>query len=229
MLVPKESSIFCASGMLMSDLKHDFVRTYAVLLEGMDKARFRRLFGEMEKEATRLLTSENIPEERVRHQYFIDLRYVKQYHEVSVQITREELEQADPAVLASRFHPEHNRLYGYSLENEGTKVELINMRLTSLGLTDKPRLPEEKFQGEDSSHALKRKRRMWLPVEKRFEQVPVYNGHKLKFGNRLQGPALIEQVNTSTFVTPEYDVVTDRLGSYTVYLKGREEFARRVK
>jgi N-methylhydantoinase A len=219
MLVPKESSIFCASGMLMSDLKHDFVRTYAVLLEQMDKARFRRLFDEMEKEAKRLLSSENIPQDRVRHSYFIDLRYVKQYHEVSVQITREELEQADPAVLASRFHPEHNRLYGYSLENEGTKVEL----------TDKPRLPEEKYQDEDSSHALKRRRRIWLPVEKRFEQVPVYDGHKLKFGNRLEGPALIEQVNTSTFVTPEYDVVTDRLGSYTVYLKGREEYARRVK
>jgi N-methylhydantoinase A len=229
MLVPKESSIFCASGMLMSDLKHDFVRTYAVLLEQMDKARFRRLFDEMEKEAKRLLSSENIPQDRVRHSYFIDLRYVKQYHEVSVQITREELEQADPAVLASRFHPEHNRLYGYSLENEGTKVELINMRLTSIGLTDKPRLPEEKYQDEDSSHALKRRRRIWLPVEKRFEQVPVYDGHKLKFGNRLEGPALIEQVNTSTFVTPEYDVVTDRLGSYTVYLKGREEYARRVK
>jgi N-methylhydantoinase A len=229
MLVPKESSIFCASGMLMSDLKHDFVRTYAVQLEQMDKQRFRRLFDEMEKEANRLLISENIPEDKVRHNYFIDLRYVKQYHEVSVQISREELEQADPTVLASRFHPEHNRLYGYSLENERTKVELINMRLTSLGLTEKPRLPEEKFQGEDSSHALKRKRRMWLPVEKRFESVPVYDGHKLKFGNSLQGPALIEQVNTSTFVTPEYDVVTDRLGSYTVYLKGREEYARRVK
>jgi len=228
MLVPKESSIFCASGMLMSDLKHDFVRTYAVQLEQMDKQRFRRLFDEMEKEANRLLVSENIPEDKVRHNYFIDLRYVKQYHEVSVQISREELEQADPAVLASRFHPEHNRLYGYSLENEATKVELINMRLSSLGLTEKPRLPEEKFQGEDSSHALKRKRRMWLPVEKRFEQVPVFDGHKLKFGNRLQGPVLIEQVNTSTFVTPEYDVVTDRLGSYTVYLKGREEYARKV-
>ena len=229
MLVPKESSIFCASGMLMSDLKHDFVRTYAVQLEQMDKPRFWRLFDEMEKEAKRLLTSENIPEDKVRHSYFIDLRYLKQYHEVSVQITREELERADPTVLASRFHPEHNRLFGYSLENEGTLVELINMRLSSIGLTDKPRLPEEKFQGGDSSHALKGKRRMWLPVEKRFEQVPVYNGHRLKFGNRLQGPALIEQVNTSTFVTSEYDVVTDRLGSYTVYLKGREEFARRVK
>jgi N-methylhydantoinase A len=229
MLVPKESSIFCASGMLMSDLKHDFVRTYAVLLEKMDKARFRRLFDEMEKEARRLLSSENIPDEKVRHSYFLDLRYIKQYHEVSVQITREELEEADPVKLASRFHPEHNRLYGYSLENEGTLVELINMRVSSLGLTDKPRLPEEKFQGEDSSAALKGKRRMWLPVEKRFEQVPVYNGHRLKFGNRLEGPALIEQVNTSTFVTPEYDVVTDRLGSYTVYLKGRNEFARRVK
>jgi N-methylhydantoinase A len=228
MLVPKESSIFCASGMLMSDLKHDFVRTYAVVLEDMDRKRFRRLFDEMEKEARRLLASENIPEERVRHHHVLDLRYVKQYHEVSVPITREELEEADPVKLGAKFHPEHNRLFGYSLENEGTKIELINMRLTSIGLTDKPRLPEEEYRGEDSSHALKGKRRMWLPVEKRFEQVQVYDGHRLKHGNRLEGPALIEQVNTSTFVSPEYSVITDRLGSYTVYLKGREEYARRV-
>jgi N-methylhydantoinase A len=228
MLIPKESSIFCASGMLMSDLKHDFVRTYAVALDVMDKKRFRKLFDEMEKEAARLLKTENIPEDKVQHNYFLDLRYVKQYHEVSVPITREELEEADPEKLGAKFHPEHNRLYGYSLEKEKTKIELINMRLTSLGLTDKPRLPEEKYHGPDSSHALKKKRKVWLPREKRFEQVPVYNGHKLVFGNAFEGPAIIEQVNTSTFVSPEYSVITDRLGSYTVYLKDRKEYARRV-
>ncbi|MGQ9583380.1 MAG: hydantoinase/oxoprolinase family protein [Thermoplasmatota archaeon] len=228
LIVPKESSIFCASGMLMSDLKHDFVRTYAVPLEEMDRARFRRLFDEMEGEARALLSSENIPEKRVRHSYFLDMRYVKQYHEVSVQITREELEAADPVALGAKFHPEHNRLYGYSLEREGTRIELINMRLTSVGLTDKPRLPEQGLDGEDSSHAFKKRRRIWLPVEKRFEQVPVYDGHRLRYGNRLEGPALIEQVNTSTFVSSEFSVVVDRMGSYTLYLKGREEFLRRV-
>ncbi|MEM2976939.1 MAG: hydantoinase/oxoprolinase family protein, partial [Thermoplasmata archaeon] len=229
MIVPRESSIFCASGMLMSDLKHDFVRTYAVPLDEMDRSRFRRLFDEMKAEARALLKSENVPEERVRHSYFLDLRYVKQYHEVSVEISREEVDRADPVAFALKFHLEHNRLYGYSLEKEGTRIELINMRLTSIGLTDKPRLPEQKRDSADSSHALKGRRRMWLPVERRFEQVPVYDGHGLRWGNRLEGPALIEQVNTSTFVTPEFSVVVDRLGSFTIYRKGREEFASRAE
>ncbi|MEM4729631.1 MAG: hydantoinase/oxoprolinase family protein [Thermoplasmata archaeon] len=229
MIVPRDSSIFCASGMLMSDLKHDFVRTYAVTLDEMDRSRFRMLFDEMEAEARALLKSENVPEERVRHSYFLDLRYVKQYHEVSVEISREEVDRADPVAFALKFHPEHNRLYGYSLEKEGTRIELINMRLTSIGLTDKPRLPEQKRDSADSSHALKGRRRMWLPVERRFEQVPVYDGHRLRWGNRLEGPALIEQVNTSTFVTPEFSVVVDRLGSFTIYRKGREEFASRAE
>jgi N-methylhydantoinase A len=51
----------------------------------------------------------------------------------------------------------------------------------------------------------------------------VYDGHRLRFGNKVKGPAIIEQVNTTTFVTPEYDVLCDKYGSYTVYLKAREE------
>ncbi|MEE9150410.1 MAG: hydantoinase/oxoprolinase family protein, partial [Thermoplasmata archaeon] len=78
MIIPKESSIFCAAGMLMSDLKHDFVRTYAVPIDKIDSKTFLSLFNEMENEGTRLLKSENIPEERIETVYSLDMRYVKQ-------------------------------------------------------------------------------------------------------------------------------------------------------
>lgn len=223
MIIPKESSIFCAAGMLMSDLKHDFVRTYSIHLDDVDVRRFRSLFQGMEKEATRLLKSERIPEESVRHVYSLDLRYVKQYHEVTVRISKKDIEEGKIERIASQFHPEHHRLYGYSLEEQKTPIELINLRLSSVGKTTKPRFSREEVGNMDPSRAQKRSRKVFLPLEETFVKVPVYDGHRMVCGNRVEGPALIEQVNTTTFVTPEYNVVCDRYGSYTVYLKEREE------
>ncbi len=223
MIIPKESSIFCAAGMLMSDLKHNFVRTYSTRLDEIDDRKFKSLFNEMEKEAVTLLKSEHIPEKSVRHIYSLDMRYVKQYHEVNVEITKEEMQKGDIKVIASKFHPEHNRLYGYSLEEEKAPIELINLRLLSIGKTVKPQFRKEKYDKEDPSEALKKKRKVYLPHKKDFEEIPVYDGHTLKFGNRIEGPALIEQINTTTFVTPEYNVLCDRYGSYTMYLKAKEK------
>ncbi len=222
MIIPKESSIFCAAGMLMSDLKHNFVRTYSTFLNKIDMKKFRSLFNEMMREATKLLKSEHIPEERIQHIYSLDMRYVKQYHEVNVEITKEELERGDIESVASKFHPEHNRLYGYSLEEVRTPIELINLRLTSIGKTTKPKFKQEEYDGEDPSKALKKRRKVYLPLKKAFEEVPVYDGHKLMYGNRVEGPAIIEQVNTTTFVTPEYNVLCDKYVSYTMYLKTKE-------
>ena len=226
MIIPKESSIFCAAGMLMSDLKHNFVRTYSTRLADMDRKKFKRLFLEMEEEANALLQSERIPENAIQHIYSVDLRYVKQYHEVNVGIARKDIEEGNIERIADRFHPEHNRLYGYSLEEQGTPIELINLRLVSVGKTVKPQFSQEPFDGQDPSKAFKKKRKVYLPLEETFADVPVYDGHKMRCGNRVEGPAVIEQVNTTTFVTPEYNVVCDRYGSYTLFLKEREEEIR---
>jgi N-methylhydantoinase A len=228
-IIPKESSIFCAAGMLMSDLKHDFVRTYAVTLNDLDVIKFNALFEEMVEEGKELLNSEKIPEERIEYIHSLDMRYVKQYHEVNVEITKDEIENEKFDSIAERFHKEHNKLFGYSLEDEGTPIELINMRVTCIGKTEKPKFIEEEFDDENPSKALKGKRKAYISNKKDFEEVPVYDGFKLKFGNKVEGPAIIEQVNTTTFITPEYSVVCDRYGSYTMYLKSREaEFKGKV-
>ncbi|NIQ38760.1 MAG: hydantoinase/oxoprolinase family protein [Proteobacteria bacterium] len=229
MIIPKESSIFCAAGMLMSDLQHNFVRTYVANLDEMDVKKFKNLFHEMEREGAGLLESEHIPKNRVEYVYSLDMRYIKQYHEVNVIVTKEEIESGDVVSMAKRFHPEHDRLFGYSLEAERTPIELINMRLTCTGRTEKPRFIEEKHDGSDPSKAFKKTRDVYLPLKKEFAKVDVFDGHKLLYGNKVEGPAIIEQVNTTTFVTPEYSVICDRYGSYTMYLKKREsEFIGRI-
>ena len=228
-IIPKESSIFCAAGMLMSDLKHDFVKTYAARFDQMDTDYFRNLFKEMEEEGNRLLESENIEAENIEQFFSLDMRYVKQYHEVTVPITSREILDGNFDSMIAKFHPEHNRLYGYSLEREETPVELINMRLTMIGRTEKPRFMEEEYSGEDPAAALKGKRKAYIPGLKQYREINVYDGFKLRYGNIVNGPAIIEQVNTTTFVTPEYRVASDRYGSYTMYLKDREdEFKGRV-
>jgi N-methylhydantoinase A len=227
MIIPKESSIFCAAGMLMSDLKHNFVRTYSTAFTQIDREKFRSLFAEMEDEATALLQSEHIPADAIKHVYSLDMRYVKQYHEVNVELTKDDIVKGDIAGMVGRFHPEHNRLFGYSLEEQGMPVELINLRLLSVGQTVKPQFKKEEYDQENPAKALKARRKVYLPAEEKFEEVPVFDGHKISFGNKIEGPALIEQVNTTTFVTSDYSVLCDQYGSYTMYLRANEAEIKR--
>jgi N-methylhydantoinase A len=226
LIVPRESSIFCAAGMLMSDLKHDFVRTCSTRLDSLAGDTLNDLFMDMAGEARTLLDSENIPPGRIEYHYYLDLRYVKQYHEVSVEVSFDDIRSKNIEAIENAFHPEHNRLYGYSLEKIGTPVELINTRLTARGRTEKLDFSYPEPSGEDPSHAFKTQRKIYLPGAGTFREVPVFDGEHLQPGNFIGGPALIEQVNTTTVVTPEYDVLCDRFGSFIVYLRTQEDRIR---
>lgn len=221
LIVPKESSIFCAAGMLRSDFKHDFVRTHVVPLQATDPATVGDIFGKMQSQGNKLLQSEGISKENIQYRFSLDLRYVKQYHEVNVGITVDELQAETLAGIAVKFHRQHNYLYGYSLEEENTAVELINLRLMCIGKTRKPALQQEEYAGTDPTTAFKNRRSIFLPLQKKIEKVDVFDGLRLKFGNKISGPAMVEQVNTTALVTPEYNLIVDKFGSYTMYLKGR--------
>lgn len=221
-IIPKESSVFCAAGMLLSDLKHDFVRTYPVAVAAADMDRVRSLLGEMHDDGRRLLTAEGIPPDRTRFDYAADLRYRGQYHEIRVAIRGDELDIRGLAPVVARFHEHHAQLYGYHLEAEGTPVELITLRVVAVGSTRKPLMQQESYAGPDAAGALKGERPIYLPGDKRTATVPVYDGMKLTWGNRVVGPAIVEQVNTSVFVPPEFNLACDPLGSYNMYLKTKE-------
>jgi len=225
-IVPRESSVLCAFGMLMSELKHDFVRTFVARLDSLDWTKLSGIVAEMAAEGMAQLADERIPEARRRHEVKFDCRYIRQYHEVSFVVPQALIDAGDAAGVARAFHAEHNRLYGYSLEQEGTPVEIINVRVQAIGATDKPSYRKEAWGGADASHALKGRRSMYIPESKSFAEVPIYDGHRMRFGNRVEGPAMIEQATTAIFVSAAYDCVVDALGSFVIYQKGREDLCR---
>jgi len=225
-IVPRESSVLCAFGMLMSELKHDFVRTFVARLESVDWPKLSGIVDAMARDGAAQLTEERIPESRRRYEVKFDCRYIRQYHEVSFVVPRALLDARDSAGIARAFHAEHNRLYGYSLEQEGTPVEIINVRVQAIGVTDKPAYRHEAWGGAEAGHALKGRRSVYVPESKAFAEVPIYDGHGMRYGNRIEGPAMIEQATTAIFVSASYDCVVDSLGSFVIYQKGREDLCR---
>lgn len=225
-VVPRESSVLCAFGMLMSELKHDFVRTFVARLEQMDWERLRAMTDQMAREGARQLDEERIPEERRATEIKFDCRYIKQYHEVSFAVPQALIASGDTAAITHAFHAEHNRLYGYSLEHENTPVEIINVRVQAIGMTDKPAHREEPWVGTDSSAALKGERSIYIPEHKAFRPIPLYDGHRMRCGNRVDGPAMIEQETTAIFVSASFDCVVDGHGSFVLFQKGREDLVQ---
>jgi len=225
-VVPRESSVLCAFGMLMSELKHDFVRTFVARLESADWARLEALVDEMARDGDARLDEERVAPEQRRIELKLDCRYIRQYHEVSFVVPRERVAAGDAAGIAKLFHAEHERLYGYSLEQEATPVEIINVRVQAIGATGKPGYRHDERQGADSAHALKGRRPVYIPARKEFAEVPIYDGHRMRHGNRVEGPAMIEQVTTAIFVDAGFDCVVDALGSFVLFRKGREDLVR---
>ncbi len=218
LLVPSTASILCAMGMLLCDLQHDFVRSCVGELDDAATGRVRGLVDEMSAEGERQLQQEGASEVAV--QVLLDLRYLKQYHEVTVEVPAGALERADLGGVASAFHAEYNRLYGYDLAEQGAPLELINVRVRSIGRTDKPALPRVETGGEDVSAAVKSHRRAYVPERGEFAEVPVLDGHQLVAGNRFAGPALVERIDTTVFVSDGYDAEVDCHGS--ILLRRRE-------
>jgi len=219
-LIPKESSIFCAAGMLFSDLKHDYVRTYHTIFskDTTDINRLINLVKEMEDEGHTILKKEKIPQDNHLIEYSFDMRYLGQYHEVNIKVDKRHIWEFDSMSVSDIFHFEHDRLYGYSLRKEGTPIELVNIRVTAIGITKKPELQEESYQDPDAIRHLKGSRQAYLPSEKDYREVNIYDGMRMGYGNHLAGPAIIEQVNTTIFVPPEYTVDCDAYGSYILNL-----------
>ena len=215
LLVPPTASVLCAAGMLLSDLQHDYVRSYVSRLADIDLDALRGLVTEMIGEGDGQLALEGVPDERIERQVALDLRYLKQYHEVTVAVPMDAIQSGDRATIAESFHAEHNRLYGYDLAGGGMGIELINVRLRAIGRTEKPDLPELEAGPAAPDAARKGSRRAYAPETARFVDMPVFDGHALAAGNRFGGPALIERTDTTILVTE-----IDRHGSCLLTRRG---------
>ncbi|MBZ0136305.1 MAG: hydantoinase/oxoprolinase family protein [Planctomycetes bacterium] len=213
LVVPPTASVLCATGMLMCDLRHDYVRTCVSRLKDLEPPRLLALVREMIEQGTAELEREGIALDRMAHEVVLDLRYVKQYHEVAVTVPLQAVETSNHAAVADLFHGEHNRLYGYDLGAEGAGVELINARVRSVGRVDRPTPPEIARAGQPVDRAIKGTRRAWVPEHRVYSDVPVFAGELLASGHTFEGPALVERTDTTIVVTAGFTARIDQHGS----------------
>lgn len=220
-VVPDVASIFCAAGMLLGDLKHDYVRSYMNRFSLLDKNKFLSLYEEMKEEARATLSEEGISEEKMEYYPSLDLRYVGQFHEVPLEVSMKDITDFNIPVVVEAFHKEHNRKYGYELKDEGTELEIINVRLRAVGITEKPKSLSgiKSFGAESLETALKGHRQAYVPETDSMQEVPVYDGDILINHFKIEGPAIIEQVNTSVFIGESYNCETGIGGAFIVYNK----------
>jgi N-methylhydantoinase A len=209
LLVPRESSIFCAAGMLMSDFKHDFVRAHKAPLDRADLELIGALLAEMEAEGRAVLERERVEPDRVEVRRFLDLRYVGQWHELTLPV-----EALGAAEVARAFHAHHDLLFGYS--SEEAAVEVLACRVTTVGVTPKPEqlaLAEAERPAEDARTGT---RPVWSPVDRRLVDTPVFDGGALGPGVQVPGPAIVELANTTIAVLAGFELLVDRFGSFVL-------------
>ena len=220
-VVPNVASLFCAAGMLLGYLKHDYVRSYLTTFSELKKDRFLSRYADMKTEAVGTLVEEGIDENMIQFVPLMDLRYVGQYHEVSLELSMNEIDNVDLDVIKETFHKEHNRLYGYELGKEGTELEVINVRLRAIGPTEKPvSLTDEVNETYHSlEQSIKGKRSVYIPETDKMREVTVYDGDNLKGDFLIDGPAVIEQINTTIFLGESYNCQTGMGGAFIIYNK----------
>lgn len=209
-LVPRSSSIFCAVGLLLSDLRHDFVRSYVAAFERLERKRLEEIARALHADARRALEAEGIDPATAVITLGCDVRYLGQYHELAVPWLVDELESGDLTGVAKRFHDVHDRLYGYALPE--APLELVNLRAVVVGPTPKPLLPE--MAPGRASDALRGQRPVWIAEERAFVPAAVYDGEALGSGARLEGPAIVELPTTTVVLSPGWRCETDRHGSF---------------
>ncbi|TAL63154.1 MAG: hydantoinase/oxoprolinase family protein, partial [Bacteroidetes bacterium] len=216
-LVPNVSSIFCAAGMLMGDLKHDYIRSCYSSFKELNQKRFISFFNDMKDEGVETLRGEGIAENKIEFHPVLDMRYNGQYHEVQLECDWNDVMNFQLENIFETFHKEHNRQFGYSLKEEGTDMELINVRLRVIGQNEKPEFLSGNIRPVSVESAVKEHREVFIPELNRMKKVLIYDGDKPIFGTQIKGPCIIEKITTSVFVSENYDCVVDDFGSFVVY------------
>ena len=205
-VVPNLGPGFCALGDDVADLKVTEARTHFATAEDLHLDKVNETFQEMEAAAHDRLAGQGMTQS-FETRRAMDMRYVDEVHEVTVPLrsrTRRVTALNIEATLAD-FHELHERLYAHKDPLQG--VEVLTLRLDLIGLRERPRINEEPFDREDPSAAKKAERPVHFALEPTL--VPIFDGARLKPGNFIPGPAIIEQWGTTILIFPRHEALID--------------------
>ena len=220
-VVPRLSSVLCALGMLLADLRHDYVRSYSRLWSEVEPESMLAALDGMAASGLDALEAEGVPTAGRALRIAADLRYVGQHHEVLVPFERDELANEDGLDgIVAAFERRHEQLYGFL--SPGRQLEVINLRTTAYG---RRRSPLELTVGGTSRGGplpVRGRRKTYLPTEHRMAVVDVLDGGRLLPGHRAFGPVIVDEATTTVVVPEDFDLLVDATGSFVLHRKGTE-------
>jgi N-methylhydantoinase A len=213
-IVPIASPVFSAWGMLMTDLRHDYIQTHIKQLDGIDLADINLAWDKVTNQAYNQFIEEGMKENQIVFSRFVDMRYLGQEHTVKVPVTNMEWTEENIAEIIGRFHDLHEQNYTFKLP--GTPTEIVNLHLTGFGKVKKPILPKLKIEGKTINSALKEKRPVYFK-ESGWVSTAVYNRDDMEPGMRIEGPAIIEEQSASTVIYSNQSLEMDSYGNLIIY------------
>jgi N-methylhydantoinase A len=206
LLIPPSPGIFSATGLLTTDLKRDAATTIMRRVDELGADETDALFADLEVAGRAELAQEGVGEDAIEFLRQVDARYVGQSYELTV-----------PAGggLLERFHEEHDRTYGFSAPSE--PVEVVSLRLTSIGRIAKP-APRRLERGGKVEP--KERRQVYFAEAGGYVDCPIYDRYRLPAGAAFPGPAVVEEFDSTTLVHPGFALEVDDIGNLIIEKEG---------
>jgi N-methylhydantoinase A len=212
-IIPLAPGVFSAFGMLFSDLRYDFVRTALMRLDEAPFERIEKIYRELEKQGSDAVANTSVKPQKVVVKRAADMRYQGQEHAVTVDLPDSVFKRRDRKAIKRLFDEMHELRYGTSAPQEN--AEIVSLRATVTGLMRKPK-PAKIKRGTAAppKAAFTGKRRMYVGGS--FGPAPTYRRAALVAGNRIKGPALIEEHASTTVLLPGDACEVDAYGNLVI-------------
>jgi N-methylhydantoinase A len=204
--------LFSARGIALADFTHDYLSSMVTPIERVDVKQLAETLEVLKQRAHADLESEGVALEARDLQPSLDLRYMGQSTEISVQAPIADSGKIDLAAFVADFHRRHEELYTYSVPNE--PVELVNLRLRAIGRVAKP--PREALTVKTGGKPIGA-REAWF-AETGMTKTPVWHRDDLVTGMRLGGPLIVQEMSSATIVPPRATLEVDKIGNLLITL-----------
>ena len=205
-LVPRYPGLTSAMGLLMSDVKHAYGRSHLVPLAETGPADASTIFAELDARARQELAAEGFAAEQVELVHQLDLRYAGQGYELRVTLSRGPLSDASLAQAREGFDDLHERLHGHRADE--APVETVSYWTIGIAHVPTVQLERLRAEGRDPETARKGERQAWF-ADLGWTACPIYERERLPIGAVVRGPAIVEQVDSTTVVHPGHWLEVD--------------------
>ena len=213
LLIPRYPGILCAIGLLATDLRYDFAKTQLQRAGHYNADELAEGFAQLQSEANSRLSQDRVAVEQRIISRAIDMRYEKQGVELTVPLGDGTITDALLEKLVSDFHTLHKQLYTFAALD--TPVEIVNLRVEATGLTDRIQLSETP-RAAPGSHPAPDHSRLACLDDGQPQKTPVYRRETLLADHVVYGPAIVDQLDSTTVVLDGQCAITDRYGNLLI-------------